>query len=382
MRIEGFEVTPVSVPYRRPEVTSFATFREASTVLVKLTSDTGVVGWGESVTLSDAASVEAAVETARPFLLGRDPWDKEAIAADYFRKGAWRFREMTGNFAFSGIDMALWDLCGKSVGQPVYRLLGGAMREEVDYFAYLLWELDDSAEADVREQCEEHVERGYRVFYLKVGVDSEVEEGLLGVVRETIGPAGRIRIDANEAWSVPEAARILNRWHSRYELDFVEAPVAIEPPDAMLDLKSRVQVPLCANEGLGRQSDVLAIIERRVADYLCFHVPWVGSIRRFHTLAHLAALRGLQVCKHSHPELGVSAAAGQQLLLAAPSATVGNQQHATMLVDDVVAEPLPTASGPTWKIDSAPGLGIEVDEEKVALYHRAYAEAGHASHHV
>ena len=75
----------------------------------------------------------------RPIVLGRDPFDMEAIARDVFVAGGWQFQPMTGNFAFAGIDMALWDLCAKASGQPLYRLFGGAVRDEVDYFYYLNW---------------------------------------------------------------------------------------------------------------------------------------------------------------------------------------------------------------------------------------------------
>jgi L-alanine-DL-glutamate epimerase-like enolase superfamily enzyme len=279
---------------------------------------------------------------------------------------------MTGNFAFCGIDMALWDLCGKIAGVPIYQMLGGAMREEVDYFCYLQWQPEDVAERDLDEQCREGVAMDYRVFYIKVGIDTPREEGLLSVVRERIGPTRKLRIDVNQAWSLPEARDILPRWHERFRLDFVEAPVAIEPLDIMLDLKRRVSVPLCANEGLWRETDVLRIIEERAADYLCFNSNWVGSLLRFHTLARLAGIHGLWVCKHSHPELGIAASAGQHLMLAAPKVAEGSQHHARMLSDDVVSHPIPIAVGPRWGRIEGPGLGVEVDEKRLLSYHQSY----------
>ena len=375
VRIETLEVIPVSVPYVRPEVTSFAKFSAASSVVVKITSDTGLVGWGESITFCDAAGIVAAVEAARPFVVGRDPWDKEAIAEDYFRKGGFQFRPMTGNFAFSGVDMALWDLCGKSAGVPIYQMLGGALREEVDYFYYLQWGANERAEQTLQEQCREGVEQGYQVFYIKVGIDVAREEQLLNVVRLRIGMDRKLRIDVNQAWTLPEALEILPRWHRQFQLDFVEAPVPIEPLEIMLDLKRHIAVPLCANEGLWRQTDVLRIIQERAADYLCFNTYWVGSILRFQTLARLAGLHGLPVCKHSHAELGIAAAAGQHLMLAAPLITNGSQHHTRMLADDVLAHPLPIATQPRWGRIEAPGLGVEIDEARVAKYHEAYVQA-------
>src|ERR1051325_7658131 len=137
MKISRLETFVVSVPYRHTEVSTRVKREGVTDVIVKLTADNGLVGWGESCSGADAASIENAVQSARPFVLGRDPWQTEAIAQDYFKTGLWDFRAMTGNFAFAGIDQALWDLCGKECGQPLYRLFGGALRDEVDYFYYL-----------------------------------------------------------------------------------------------------------------------------------------------------------------------------------------------------------------------------------------------------
>ena len=108
-------------------------------MIVKLTADSGLVGWGESCTAADTAGIETAIAAMAPFVVGRDPWQTEAIARDVFVSAAWQFQPMTGNFAFAGIDMALWDLCGKACGQPLYRLFGGALNDEIDYFYYVHW---------------------------------------------------------------------------------------------------------------------------------------------------------------------------------------------------------------------------------------------------
>ncbi|MED5398918.1 MAG: mandelate racemase/muconate lactonizing enzyme family protein, partial [Planctomycetota bacterium] len=109
MKIVELETTIVSVPYRHQEVSSRVHRGGVTDVIVKLTCDNGLVGWGESCSGADAASIEQAVLSARPFVVGRDPWHTEAIARDFFGLGLWDYRAMTGNFAFAGIDQALWD---------------------------------------------------------------------------------------------------------------------------------------------------------------------------------------------------------------------------------------------------------------------------------
>jgi glucarate dehydratase len=372
MKIVGFETFPVSVPYAHAERSFRVQRGGVSDVIVKLTTDIGLVGWGESCCGADTASIEAALQAMKPLVVGRDPWETEAIARDVYKLGLWDYRVQTGNFAYAGIDMALWDICGKESGQPLYRLFGGAVREEVDYFCYLAVGTPD----DVAAQCRDGVSRGYGCYYIKVGVDSANEEAMLVAIRETIGPAGKIRIDANEAWPLPEAVRLLNRWNERFGIDFAEAPVRAFPPQLMQELKQKTPVALCANEGLGSEADVLRTIAARNADVLCFSSYWVGTLRRFHTLAQLAHLHGLRVCKHSHGELGLAAAAGQHMLLTLPNAIDGCQQTAAIMTDDILTERLPIADGPHWGRIERPGLGVEVDEAKLETYAEAFRRDG------
>jgi L-alanine-DL-glutamate epimerase-like enolase superfamily enzyme len=372
MRIEHLEAVPVRVPYTHAEVSSLVARGGVTDVIVKLVADNGLIGWGECTRAADAAGIASAVAAMRPLVVGRDPFAMEAIARDVFIAGGWQFQAMTGNFAYAGIDMALWDLCGKACGQPLYRLFGGAVRETVDYFYYLSWGTPEA----VAEQCQEGVERGYGVFYLKVGVDAAAEEAMLAAVRQAIGPRRKIRLDANQAWSVPEAVGLLNDWHAKFRLDFVEAPVPIDPVELMADLKRRVGVPLCVNEGLWRAADAYRIIDSRCGDYLCFSSYWVGTLRRFQSLCHAAEAKGWLVCKHTHGELGLAAAAGQHLMLTLPNACDGHQQTAQFMADDILTEPLPIATGPSWGRLDAPGLGVEIDEAKLAHYHRDFLDHG------
>jgi len=372
MKIVKLEAIPVRVPYARVEASSLIARGGISEVIVKLTADNGLVGWGECTRAADAAGIESAVKAMAPLILGRDPWDKEAIHRDLAIAALWAFQPMTGNFAYAGIDMALWDLCGKACGQPLYRLFGGALREEVDYFYYTEW----GTPQEVNRQGKDGRKRGYRVYYMKAGVDEAKEEAMLEALRDGIGPQGKIRIDVNQAWTIPEAVRLLRRWHRKFELDFVEAPVRVDPIENHLDLMRRVDVPICVNEGLWREADAWRLIKSRAGHYLCFSQYWVGSLIRFHTLVHAAHLEGWLVCKHSHGELGLAAAAGQHMMLAAPNASLGHQQTAQFMADDILTERIPISDGPRWGRIDKPGLGVEIDEAKLMRYHEAYVKHG------
>ncbi|MAE60995.1 MAG: hypothetical protein CMJ49_06515 [Planctomycetaceae bacterium] len=372
MRITSVDYTIVSVPYTHRENSSQVNRDGVTDVVVKLTTDDGLVGWGESCSGANVASVHAALQSFTPMLMGRNPWNREAIWHDAYRKGIWFYREPTFNLAWAGIDMALWDLCGKACGESIYNLLGGPRRRELEYFCYLSY--GDDLE-QLRAECRKGVDRGYNVYYRKVGVDIDAECRALELIREIVGPRGRIRIDANEAWTVAQAVRnldLLNQWR----IDFAEQPVPADPIDNMIELKAKTHVPLASNEGLWRIDDAWRVIKQRACDVLCFSPYWVGSIGQFHRLSHAAAIEGLSVCKHTHGELGLAAAAGQQGLATLPRIVFGHQQTASMMMDDILTEPLPIATSPKWELPDGPGLGVEVDERKIDQYHEHYRQHG------
>jgi glucarate dehydratase len=372
MRIAELETFLVNVKYTTPEVSTITSRVGITQTIVKLITDDGIVGWGESPRTADAVHIEAAIGAMRPLVVGRDPWDTEAIARDVDRLGMWNFQPMTRNIAFSGIDMALWDICGKACGQPLYKLFGGAQRESVDYFYYV----NSHSLMEIEQLAREGVERGYTVFYIKAGLDAAAEEEQLRVLRSVIGSERKIRIDCNMAWSPAEAVRLLNRWDDMFDLDFVEAPVRIEPLDLSRDVKRKTRVPICVNEGLWREQDVIRVIQSRTADVLCFCSYWVGSLQRFATLARYAHLEGISVCKHTPGELGLMAAAAQHMMVALPNVIDGNQQTAQLMQGDLLAREIPIATGPSWGRIEGPGLGVEVDEAKLRARHEAFLHDG------
>ena len=371
MRVAAVETTPVSVPYRHREVSSQVARDGVSDVLVKVTTDDGLVGWGEACCGADTASVDAAVRAMTPFVVGRDPWNREAMRRDAFTHGLWQFRTGTGNFAWAGLDMALLDICGRSCGQPLWRLLGGLQVAEATYFYYLARGSQESLAAQVADG----LRAGFEVFYLKVGLDDADDLAMVAAVREALGAGPRLRLDANGTWSVPQAVRNLGAM-AEHDIEFVEQPVRDHPVGQLGELRARVDIAVCANEGLWSEADAYARIRARDADVCCFSPYWVGSIGAFHRLSWLAHYEGLQVCKHTHGELGLAAAAGHHVVLTLPNGVDGHQQTAYLMEHDVLTEPIPIAAGPRWGTIDGPGLGVEVDEDAVAEAAARYRAEG------
>jgi L-Ala-D/L-Glu epimerase len=371
VKVALVEPIVVNVPYSHREVSSIVARDGVTDILVRVTTDDGLVGWGEATSGADAASVEAAITAMAPFAVGRDPWNRDAMRADAFGYGLWKFVAGTGNFAWAGIDMALADICGRAVGQPLWRLLGGALRNDVTYFFYLSRGDDD----DLRAQAAAGIAAGYEVFYLKVGVEDRADERMVATLRAALGDGPRIRIDVNSSWSVPQALRMLNRL-AQYDIDFVEQPVRETPRGQLGELRERSPIAVCSNEGLWSEDDAYARIRAREADVFCFSPSWVGSLTGFSRLAHVAELEGLKVCKHTHGELGITAAACQHVLLTLPNLVDGHQQTAQMMVHDVLTEELPIARGPHWGVIDGPGLGVEVDAAAVSEAAARYRSEG------
>ncbi len=371
-RIAGIELLPVNIHYAHQEKSAIVSRPGITETLVKITLENGLVGWGEATRCADAATIIAALHAMRPFFIGRDVFEDEAIHRDLWVRGGWHLQPMTANLAFAGIDMALWDLKGKIAGRPIHDLIGGPMRDEVEYYYYLPL----TNEEELRALCRDGVERGFNVFYIKVGIDEDDEEAYLRLIRDEIGPEKQIRIDANQAWSVPDAVRILNRWQDLIGIDLIEAPVKIDDLSQMHDVRARTGATISINEGLWHEPDVHRIIDERPGDYLCFSTYWVGSARRLMSMAWLSHYRGWKILKHTHGELGLAAFMGQHLMLAAPNADIGHQHTAAWMTSDVIFNELPPATRPKWARISAPGLGVEMDEQSIAAAHADYQRNG------
>lgn len=371
MKIARIEVVGVNVAYQRREVSSQVERDGVTAGVIRMESDNGLIGWGEACSGADMASVLATVRAMAPFVLGGDPWRAEEMKRDAWHRGLWQFREPTGNFAWAGLDMAMLDLCGQHAGVPVHALLGGRVRESVDYFWYLS---GDDLEG-LLAYAKVGLSRGYRTFYLKVGrnIDDDLER--VFAVRAVIGDECNLRLDVNGAWSMIEARRNLSLLEDAH-LDFIEQPVRQVPLELIGELRHMVKVPVAANEGLWSEEQARVRIEAHVADVYCFSPYWVGSLRGFQRLGFSVYDHGGQVCKHTHGELAIAATAAHHVMLTLPAIVQGNQQTTAHMVGDVVAEPLPIATGPTWGAPTVPGLGVLVDDAALGAAAQDYERDG------
>ena len=150
---------------------------------------------------------------------------------------------------------------------------------------------------------------------------------MVATLRDALGPGPRLRIDANSSWSLPQAHAHAGATRASTTSTSSSSPCARRRSASSASCAARSPIAVCANEGLWSEDDAYARIRAREADVYCFSPSWVGSLAAFSRLAHVAELEGLQVCKHTHGELGIAAAACQHVLLTLPNSSTGTSRR-------------------------------------------------------
>lgn len=368
MKITNIDCIPVRVPIR-PELAIRArggTHSVSPFLLVRIHTDEGICGLGE-VSCTPRWSGEDQVSAAhfirtilQPALAGEDPRDIERLSA--------RMRASISGHPFTraALEMALWDILGKVAGLPVYRLLGGPVRESVP----IKWSISGTEPSRAAAIANWALEQGFETMKVKVGIDPVQDIARVRAVREAIGPKIRLGIDANGAWTPATAVTMIRRLED-FDIFFAEQPVPPGDPEWLAEVRRQVRVPIVADESVYSPQDGLAIIKARAADAFSVYVGKSAGVGQARKIASLAESAMLGCTIGSNLEMGVGTAAMIHLAMASPGITaeelpcdiIGPLYYA----DEILLEPLPLVRGKALPIDR-PGLGIELDEEKVRMY--------------
>jgi L-alanine-DL-glutamate epimerase-like enolase superfamily enzyme len=368
VKITGLRSTPVAVPFTQPEAWAFGERTGMVSVLLEVDTDEGLVGLGEAAAYPSADIIEAVLRTVEPLVVGETVFNIERIMKRINIVGTWHHVQATSP-AIAAVEMALWDLVGKASNQPVVNLFGGRVRDEVEYFYYLSRKSPEGMAADAKVGRD----AGFKVFYLKAcSADPSEDIERVEAVHAAIGPGAGIRVDANESWTAGAAIRILNEM-ARYGLELAEQPVTGRNLSEMAYLRSRLDVPLLANEASWTRYHHLEIIKQGAADVVSVDNQMDGGLSNLKAGAAMLEVAGIPVLKHSLGELGVATYAGAHLLASIPNALFASQAYGSFLADDIVegASPLPYRNG-CLTVPDGPGLGVTLDAERVAKYAEAY----------
>ena len=335
-------------------------------LLVKVHTDEGLTGLGEA-SCTPRWSGEDQVTGAHlihtylePLLVGEDPCAVESMARKF------RLAFAANYFTRSAVEMALWDLAGKASGKPVYQLLGGKVRE----YAPTKWSVSGVEPAKAADIASWAVAQGFKAMKVKVGLDPAGDLARVKAVREAVGEQIKLGVDANGGWSPDVAGEVIERLYA-HNIYFVEQPLPPEAIIEMAELRRRLRVPLIADESIYTLQDAKALALLGAADVFSIYVGKAGGIGPALEIARFAESRGLKCTLGSNLELGVGSSAMAHLAVAARG--IAAEEFPCDIIgpffyeDDIVLTSALIAPGRAQPSER-PGLGVELDEKKVARY--------------
>lgn len=355
MKIKMIELFQVNFPLNVPFVVSYHRYDEMPSLIVKITTDCGLIGYGEAVADEHVTgeSIESTVSVIRhllgPALLGQNPMHLERIhdVMDRAKKNV--------PAAKAALDIACHDLIGKKLELPIYEFIGGRYHNAFP----ITHVLSIGSPEAMAEEARLQIDAGYTAVKMKVGVDVESDVRRVKAVRQAIGPSIPIRVDVNQGWK--NAATALQAIHKleHYDIDWVEQPVLADDMEGMLEVKIKTSVPLMIDEGVCGITDMRRLTIIQAAHKVNIKLMKCGGIYPAKKLIHMAEMSGIECQIGSMVESSIASSAGfhvafsskivQSVELTGPlrfAKDVGNLQY------DL----------PHIQLNERAGLGIDIDE--------------------
>jgi muconate cycloisomerase len=383
MRIANIEIIPVELPLVREHRMAYSHGKRIGKFsLIRIETDEGIMGWGEAPTEihwggdygsyygeSQKTTIHIIKDFLEPDLRGDDPFQVEVI----HQKMDTRVKGYP--YAKAAIEMALLDIIGKAHGIPVFQLMSGLFRDEVP----IQHSIGLMSPEDAAREAALVVEEGIRAIKLKIGVEPFRDVETVREVRKAVGPDIQIRVDGNRGYSTAgEAIRVI-REMEQFGLLFVEQPV--EGLRAMAEVARNVDVPLMADEGVWSPQDVLSIYEMEAAKSLNVYITKPGGFMKTKKLVHTASTLGLTCGIGGMVELGIGTAANLHFVASTPEITLAcglsvpfpgetakKGRIACSKYKDTLEKNPPEFKNGFLKVPRGPGLGIELDEDKIQKY--------------
>ena len=337
-------------------------------VFVLVETDAGITGIGEASLEGKELAVQAAVNELARFLIGRDPTRIEQNWQIMYRHGFWRGGVVL-NTALSGIEQALWDILGKELGVPVYRLLGGAARDRVQLYTHCGGRTPD----ELARNAQDLVAKGWRALKIgSLGFESFANEGQcieavtrrVRAMREAVGPEVMIMMDAHGRHTPAQAIR-LARALEPYDLFFLEEPVPPDNVDAFKRLaEAGLNINIATGERLFTKWGYRELLEGQYVDIIQPDVCHDGGILETRKIAAMAETYYVRVAPHN-PNGPVATAASIHLGACLPNFVILEYAQNQPWRDQVLRKPLEIVNGYV-ALPTEPGLGVELNYEAIA----------------
>ena len=353
-------------------------------VFVQVDTDAGITGWGEVTTYPGPVAnraVAAYINEVGELLRGEDPAQIEAIWHKTFRSLTYVGTRGATTAAISAVDIALWDIRGKVLGQPIYNLLGGSVRDRIALYCH---PYGNQSPETIVPAVKEIKAAGFKAFkmdpmlphlhvsnesYLDGELSAEVEAKALetlAAAREAVGPHFEILIDAHGLYNVPTAVRLANKM-AEYNIHWFEEPVPPESWKALKQVKEQVSTAICTGERLYTRWEFVPIFEGGLADFIMPDVTWTGGISELKKIATMAEAYYIPISPHdaSGP---VNVMAGAQVMMTVPNFyKLECHRYDFSGYNILVDQPLDVRNG-CLHLTDRPGLGIELNRETLEKY--------------
>ncbi len=366
----------VAAPVERPFTSSRGwLYKTRGSCIVEIETADGITGWGECY--GPSAVAKAYLETQfAPRIIGRDAFDVEVIWEDLYN----RIKDYGGQgmaaSALSGIDIALWDIVGKSCGKPIHKLIGGAHRTEVTAYATGLYFIDmNRLVEEAVEEAQEFVENGFSAIKMKIGLGSlKLDIERVTAVRKAIGDDMRLMVDANHCFSVPQAIRI-GRELENLNVEWFEEPISPEDIDGYVEVTRALDMAVAGGENGFTRWGFRDLVVRKAMDIIQPDVCAAGGISECRKIAALASTHGVECVPHAWGS-AIGLAATLHFLAALPDQPPSFKPMPPLLEleqcenpfrDLLAREPIVQLLGKV-QVPTGAGLGIEIDRSVLDRY--------------
>lgn len=338
--------------------------------LIAVHTEDGITGYGSVFT--NGGLVEAALKVLEPLYAGENALEPERVIEKLNQNTFWMGRGGTLTHTISGIDIALWDILGKALGQPVGRLLGGVYRSRVRPYCSLLME----EPAQMKAVLEPFIAQGFRAFKIGWGPfgrrgSARLDEAIVRAARETVGAESQLFIDAGGSdaywpnglkWALNTADMLRD-----YDAGWFEEALKPDAIDDFCELRRRSPVPIAGGEVLTRRQSFLPFLQRGAFDIVQPDATKVGGISEQRRIAWMAEEFGVKYIGHGW-NTAIGVAGDLQIAAAMPHADVVEFIGGSGYVDGILTEPFRLDSEGYLEIPMKPGIGVDIDPHKVARY--------------
>lgn len=369
VRIEAIEAVLVDLPTIRPHKLAMTVMNGQTLVIVRVRCSDGTEGIGEATSIGGLAYGDQSPEGAKlaidhyitPLLIGQDA---RAVQAAMQRVG----RQVQGqSHAKAAIETALLDAQGQRVGLPLHALLGGTDQTSLP----VLWTLASGEAARDVDEGLSLIEQGrHKVFKLKVGRRSVREDvAHVAAIRRGLGDDVALTVDVNQAWSEAQAMEGMAALQALGVM-LVEQPIAGRNRRAMARLAARFDVPLMADEGFNDAQDAFDIAHHQAADILALKIAKAGGLWATAKAAAVGEAAGLGLYGGTMLEGSIGSIASAHVFAAGPALAWGTELFGPLLLKDDIVQQRPVYRDFALQLPTGPGLGLKLDEDKLAFYRR------------